>query len=215
MTCRVATHRLLQAHGDHTRRVLMVLEPVATKVRDLPLKMGKHSPITCVLGIPPYKADFILVSQKPPVEAQVIIGTPITFHKWIVAKMLVLDDIKMLLIDGVDRVLAEVIMCSTISNDVVEAFVSKTKQVLRTMEVPSLDNVKHYKVNVPNEISKINIIQNKILDHNPKVGQTIIYHTKESVGMLCGALEVNKFKLKTIDAEIKSLRSLKRSGFKL
>ncbi|GKA70548.1 hypothetical protein Tco_0776687 [Tanacetum coccineum] len=109
-----------------------------------------------------------------------------------------------------------VIMCSTISNDVVEAFVSKTKQVLRTMEVPSLDNVKHYKVNVPNEISKINIIQNKILDHNPKVGQTIIYvHTKESVGMLCGALEVNKFKLKTIDAEIKSLRSLKRSGFKL
>ncbi|GJR92629.1 DEAD-box ATP-dependent RNA helicase 38 [Tanacetum coccineum] len=90
---------------------------------------------------------------------------------------------------------------STISNDVVEVFVSKTKQVLRTMEVPSLDNVKQYKVNEPDEISKINIIQNKILDHNPKVGQTIIcVHTKESVGMLCEAPEDNKFMLKTIDA---------------
>ncbi|GKD31851.1 reverse transcriptase domain-containing protein, partial [Tanacetum coccineum] len=72
-------------------------------VRDLLLKMGKHSPITCVLGIPPYKAGFILVSQKP----QVIIRTPLTIHKWIVAKKLVLDDMKILLIDDVDRVLAE------------------------------------------------------------------------------------------------------------
>ncbi|GKC54544.1 DEAD-box ATP-dependent RNA helicase 38 [Tanacetum coccineum] len=103
-------------------------------------------------------------------EAQVIIGIPLTIHKWIV------DDMKMLLIDDVDRVLVEAVG-STISNDVVEVFVSKTKQVLRTMEVPSLDNVKQY-----------------------KVGQTIIcVHTKESVGMLCEAPEDNKFMLKTID----------------
>ncbi|GKC93385.1 DEAD-box ATP-dependent RNA helicase 38, partial [Tanacetum coccineum] len=79
----------------------------AAQSEDWLLKMGKHSPITCVLGIPPYEADYIPTPQMPPVEAQVIIGTPVTIRDWIVAKKLVLDDMKMLLIDDVDRVLAE------------------------------------------------------------------------------------------------------------
>ncbi|GKE65565.1 DEAD-box ATP-dependent RNA helicase 38, partial [Tanacetum coccineum] len=69
--------------------------------------MGKHSPITCVLGLPPSKKDYTPLAKKLPVEAQVIIGTPVTIHKWIVAQKLVLDGVGMLLIDDVDHLLAE------------------------------------------------------------------------------------------------------------
>ncbi|GKB39967.1 DEAD-box ATP-dependent RNA helicase 38 [Tanacetum coccineum] len=54
---------------------------LAIQIRDLLLKMGKHSPITCVLGLPPSKKDYTPLAKKLPVEAQVIIGTPVTIHK--------------------------------------------------------------------------------------------------------------------------------------
>nr|GFA46995.1 DEAD-box ATP-dependent RNA helicase 38-like [Tanacetum cinerariifolium] len=48
-----------------------------------------------------------LATKMPPVEAQVIIRTPLAIRGWIMAKKLVLYDMKMLLIDDADRVLAE------------------------------------------------------------------------------------------------------------
>lgn len=202
---------------------------LAIQNMDLLSKMGKHSHITCVLGVPPYKATYISLAKMPPVDTQVIIGTPVTIHKWIAANKLVLDDMKMLLIDDVDRVLAEpgfkdnvvrimkdiskkhpqcqVIMCSTNSSDAVEALVSKFKQVsakeflsfTREMEVPSLDSVKQYKVHVPDECSKFMVIKNNLLDVIAEVGQTIIFHTKENALMLCETLKVNRFMYRTLD----------------
>nr|GEZ35183.1 hypothetical protein [Tanacetum cinerariifolium] len=49
-----------------------------------------------------------LATKMPPVEAQVIIRTPLAIRGWIMAKKLVLYDMKMLLIDDADRVLAEI-----------------------------------------------------------------------------------------------------------
>ncbi|GJZ45780.1 DEAD-box ATP-dependent RNA helicase 38 [Tanacetum coccineum] len=109
--------------------------------------------------------------------------------------------------------ISPVIMCSNIFNDAMAAFVSRIKQVLSkkkeedisfiaNMEVPTLHNVNQYKVNVPDKLSKINFIKNNILDHasEVEVGQTIIYiHTEESARMLCGALEVSDFTLRTLD----------------
>nr|GEW01696.1 DEAD-box ATP-dependent RNA helicase 38 [Tanacetum cinerariifolium] len=72
----------------------------AIQIKDLLLRMGKHSPITCVLGLPPSKKDYTPLAKKLPVEAQVIIRTPVTIHKWIVAQKLVLNGVGMLLIPG-------------------------------------------------------------------------------------------------------------------
>ncbi|GKD99615.1 DEAD-box ATP-dependent RNA helicase 38, partial [Tanacetum coccineum] len=93
-----------------------------------------------------------------------------------------------------------VIMCSSISNDAVDAFVLETKKVLSEKEyisctakikVPSLNNVKHYKVIVPDEVLKLYFIKTKILSSVKSEGkQTIIFvHTKEKARMLCEALK--------------------------
>ncbi|GKF13404.1 DEAD-box ATP-dependent RNA helicase 38, partial [Tanacetum coccineum] len=80
---------------------------LAIQTRDLVLKIKNHSPIDAELGLPPYKADYEPLVKKPPVRSHVIIGTPVTIHKWIAAQKLAIDHLKMVLIDDVDRVLAE------------------------------------------------------------------------------------------------------------
>ncbi|KAI3680355.1 hypothetical protein L2E82_50407 [Cichorium intybus] len=86
------------------------------------------------------------------------IGTPGTINKWIAAKKLRTSHLKILVFDEVDHMLAE-------NNE--QLFVKK--------EELSLDSVKQYKVNLPDELSKIMVIKDKIMELGQKVGQTIIF----------------------------------------
>ncbi|PWA87902.1 P-loop containing nucleoside triphosphate hydrolases superfamily protein [Artemisia annua] len=71
-----------------------------------------------------------------------------------------------------------------------ELFVNEEyNQLFVKKEELSLNSVKQYKVSVPDELSKIMVIKDKILDLGQKIGQTIIFvPTKISAGMLHDAL---------------------------
>lgn len=95
----------------------------------------------------------------------------------------------------------QVLLFSATFNDTVKAFVSKIVKDLFTQEYNrlyvrkdelSLDCIKQYKINVPDELAKIYVIKEKILELGEKVGQTIIFvRSKRSARMLHD--ELSKF----------------------
>lgn len=70
--------------------------------------MGKYTGITSMCAIPSDSANYIPISRRPPVTDQVVIGTPGTIKKWISAKKLATRDVKILVFDEADHMLAEV-----------------------------------------------------------------------------------------------------------
>ncbi|KAJ0443498.1 putative RNA helicase [Helianthus annuus] len=183
------------------------------------LKMGKFTGITSELGLPADKANYIPISKRAPVTAQVIIGTPGTINKWIAAKKLGTSNLKILVFDEADHMLAEsgfkedsvrimkeivrwspqcqVLLFSATFNETVKAFVSKIvkdlfvqdyNQLFVKKEELSLDSIKQYKVNLPDELSKI---------------MTIIFvRTKRSAGMLHDALVKYGYEVTTIQGAL-------------
>ncbi|PWA42106.1 P-loop containing nucleoside triphosphate hydrolases superfamily protein [Artemisia annua] len=77
------------------------------------LKMGKFTGITSELGLPPDKANYISNAKRAPVTAQVIIGTPGTINSWITAKKLGTSELKILVFDEADHMLANVSFINT------------------------------------------------------------------------------------------------------
>lgn len=75
------------------------------------LKMGKFTGITSELAIPSDPSNYIPINKRPPITAQVIIGTPGTISKWMMAKKLGMREMKILVFDEADHMLAEVIHC--------------------------------------------------------------------------------------------------------
>ncbi|PWA80584.1 P-loop containing nucleoside triphosphate hydrolases superfamily protein [Artemisia annua] len=158
-------------------------------------KMGKFTGITSELAT---RKESISVFTRPPVTTQVVIGTPGTINKWIVAKKLGTSCLNILVFDEADHMLAEVLLFSATFNDKVKAFVSKIftelfvkeyNQLYVKKEELSLDSVKQYKVKVPDELSKIMVIKDKIMFLAQKLGQTIIFvRTRQSAGYLHKAL---------------------------
>nr|GEX73224.1 DEAD-box ATP-dependent RNA helicase 38 [Tanacetum cinerariifolium] len=71
------------------------------------LKMGKFTGITSELGLPADKANYIPIGKRAPVTAQVVIGTPGTISKWIAAKKLGTSQLKILVFDEADHMLAD------------------------------------------------------------------------------------------------------------
>ncbi|KAI3826156.1 hypothetical protein L1987_00201 [Smallanthus sonchifolius] len=71
------------------------------------LKMGKFTGITSELALAVDKANYIPVSKRAPVTAQVVIGTPGTINKWVAAKKLGTSNLKILVFDEADHMLAE------------------------------------------------------------------------------------------------------------
>nr|XP_016447232.1 PREDICTED: DEAD-box ATP-dependent RNA helicase 38-like isoform X1 [Nicotiana tabacum]XP_016447233.1 PREDICTED: DEAD-box ATP-dependent RNA helicase 38-like isoform X2 [Nicotiana tabacum] len=71
------------------------------------LKMGKFTGITSELAIPADAANYIPISKRPPVSAQVVIGTPGTVNKWVTARKLGMSCMKILVFDEADHMLAE------------------------------------------------------------------------------------------------------------
>ncbi|XP_076940348.1 DEAD-box ATP-dependent RNA helicase 38-like [Bidens hawaiensis] len=193
-------------------------------------KMGKFTGITSELSLSVDKANYIPISKRPPVTAQVVIGTPGTINKWIAAKKLGTFSMKILVFDEADHMLAEsgfkedsvrimkeivkwspncqVLLFSATFDDAVKAFVSKivedlfvreyNKLFVKKEEQP-LECVKQYKVHVPDELSKVMVVKDKIMDLADKVVKAIIFvHTRRSAGMLHKALVDYGFGVTTI-----------------
>lgn len=67
--------------------------------------MGKFTGVTTEFGLP---NNYIPIAKRAPITAQVIIGTPGTVNKWIEAKKLGTSNLKILVFDEADHMLAQV-----------------------------------------------------------------------------------------------------------
>ncbi|KAK7267840.1 hypothetical protein RIF29_20519 [Crotalaria pallida] len=179
-------------------------------------KMGKYTGISSECAIPTDSRVDLSVAKRPPIMAQVIIGTPGTIKKWMSYKKLGVTRLKILVFDEADQMLAEdgfkddslrimkeiekfnsncqVLLFSATFNDTVKNFVSRTvkmdhNKLFVKKEELSLDAVKQYKVRCPDELSKIEVIRDYIFEIGENVGQTIIFvRTRESAKSLHTAL---------------------------
>ncbi|KAM3287918.1 DEAD-box ATP-dependent RNA helicase 38 [Capsicum chacoense] len=198
------------------------------------MKMGKYTGITSELAIPADTTNYIPLAKRPPITAQVVIGTPGTIGKWVSAKKLGMSCMKILVFDEADHMLAEsgfqddsvrimkaivkanadcqVLLFSATFGENVKAFVTKIvkdlfvkdyNQMFVKKEELSLDSVKQYKVHCPDELSKVMIIKDKILELGQKVGQTIIFvGTRNSVSMLHKSLVDYGYEVTTIQGNL-------------
>ncbi|KAJ0661737.1 putative RNA helicase [Helianthus annuus] len=197
---------------------------LAVQNMEVLLKMGKFTGITSDLFIPADKANYI------PVTAQVIIGTPGTINRLIAAKKLGTSHLKILVFEEADYLLLEgcfkeeavlmkevvrwspkcqVLLFSATLSDTIKAFVSTIvkdlsvqgfRQLLVNKEELSLDSVKQYKVNLPDELSKIMVIKDKIM----KLGwQTVIFGgTSKSARRLHEALVKHGYAVTTVEGPL-------------
>ncbi|KAM0023626.1 putative RNA helicase [Helianthus debilis subsp. tardiflorus] len=197
---------------------------LAVQNMEVLLKMGKFTGITSDLFIPADKANYI------PVTAQVIIGTPGTINRLIAAKKLGTSHLKILVLEEADYLLLEgcfkeeavltkevvrgspkcqVLLFSATLSDTIKAFVSTIvkdlsvqgfRQLLVNKEELSLDSVKQYKVNLPDELSKIMVIKDKIM----KLGwQTVIFGgTSKSARRLHEALVKHGYAVTTVEGPL-------------
>ncbi|XP_061346963.1 DEAD-box ATP-dependent RNA helicase 38-like [Gastrolobium bilobum] len=173
-------------------------------------KMGKYMGISSECAIPADSSDALPIAKRAPIMAQVVIGTPGTINKWMAYKKLGVTRLKILVFDEADQMLAQdgfkddslrimkgiekvnsncqVLLFSATLNDIVQNFVSRTvKQDYNTLFVKelSLDAVKQYKVHCPDELSKIEMRKDYILEIGENLGQTIIFvRTRNSAKML-------------------------------
>ncbi|KAL2454280.1 DEAD-box ATP-dependent RNA helicase 38 [Abeliophyllum distichum] len=199
------------------------------------LKMGKYMEITSELAIPADSSNYIPIHKMPLITAQVIIGTPGTINKWIIAKILGMSQMKILVFDEADHMLSEsgfqdvtvkimkaivkcnsncqVLLFSATFEGAVLAFVSKTveklfvgdyERIVVKKEELSLDAVKQYRVQCPDEHSKIEAIKGKIFEIGDKVGQSIIFVRKrDSASNLHKALVKLGYEVTTIHGALK------------
>ncbi|CAL5350870.1 unnamed protein product [Camellia sinensis] len=70
-------------------------------------KMGNYTGITSECAIPMDSSNYVPISKRAPVTAQVVIGTPGTINKWVTAKKLSTNYLKILVFDEADHMLAE------------------------------------------------------------------------------------------------------------
>ncbi|KAK2401135.1 DEAD-box ATP-dependent RNA helicase [Trifolium repens] len=180
-------------------------------------KMGKYTGISSESAIPMDKRDSIPISKRSPIMAQIVIGTPGTIKNLMTYKKLGVTRLKILVFDEADQMLAEdgfkddslrimkeiekfnsncqVLLFSATFSDIVKSFVTRIvekkehNKLFVKKEELSLDAVKQYKVRVPDELQKIEVIKDYIFDIGENVGQTIIFvRTRNSAKMLHKAL---------------------------
>lgn len=114
--------------------------------------------------------------------------------------------------DDCDSSLYQVLLFSATFNETVEAFVKKIVEDLFVKdynklfvkkEELSLESVKQYKVHCPDELSKVLVIKDKILEMGDKIGQTIIFvRTRNSAGMLHKSLAEYGYEVTTIQGAL-------------
>ncbi|KAL5742855.1 hypothetical protein ACOSP7_029587 [Xanthoceras sorbifolium] len=193
-------------------------------------KMGKHTGITSECAIPMDSTNYISMSKRPPVTAQIVIGTPGTIKKWMSAKKLGVSSVKILVFDEADHMLAEdgfkddslrimkdiermsahcqVLLFSATFNETVKNFVSRVvkdhNQLFVKKEDLSLESVKQYKVNCPDELAKVLVIKDRIFELGENLGQTIIFvRTRNSASTLHKSLVDLGYEVTTIQGALK------------
>ncbi|XP_010918007.1 DEAD-box ATP-dependent RNA helicase 38 [Elaeis guineensis] len=203
---------------------------LAIQNQNVLLKMGKYTGITSMCAIPSDSSNYIPISRRPPVTDQVVIGTPGTIKKWISAKKLATRDMKILVFDEADHMLAEdgfkddserimkdirrssgdcqVLLFSATFNETVKAFVSRVvkdaNQIFVKKEELTLAKVKQYKVQCPDEQAKMEVIRDKIFEFGQKVGQTVIFvRTRNSATMLHTSLLKEGYECTSIQGALK------------
>ncbi|KAL4325645.1 hypothetical protein GQ457_11G007990 [Hibiscus cannabinus] len=169
---------------------------------DVLRKMGKHTGITSECAIRSDGSNRNNIYNRPPITAQVVIGTPGTILKWMSCKKLSVSFVKILVFDEADHMLLEegfkddslrimkdiqrrsshcqVLLFSATFDDIVKNFISKIVKgdhirLFVKKEELSLDSVKQYKVNVPDELSKVMVIKDRIFEFGERLGQAIIF----------------------------------------
>ncbi|MCL7023282.1 hypothetical protein MKW94_015835 [Papaver nudicaule] len=131
--------------------------------------MGKHTQITSICAVPTGKT--CLSSDRGPIRDQIVVGTPGTIKKWMSKNRFNARNVKMLVFDEADHMLAEdgfkddserivktlrsscalcqVLLFSATFNDTVKNFVSKMikdgNQMFVKKEELSLESVKQFK----------------------------------------------------------------------
>ncbi|XP_068657366.1 DEAD-box ATP-dependent RNA helicase 38-like [Aristolochia californica] len=180
------------------------------------LKMGKYTGITSMCAVPMDSSNYVPIAKCPPVTDQVVIGTPGTIKKWMAAKKLGTRDLRILVFDEADHMLAEdgfkddslrimkdiernssgcqVILFSATFSETVKDFVRRVvkdgNQLFVKKEELSLDVIKQYKVFCPDELAKNEVIKNKIFELGKNWGQTIIFvRTRRDADRLYKELE--------------------------
>ncbi|KAJ8899784.1 hypothetical protein K2173_019484 [Erythroxylum novogranatense] len=178
-------------------------------------KMGVYTQITSECAVPMDNTSGERSKFRPPIFAHVVIGTPGTVKRLMSLRKLSVTDLKILVFDEADHMLAkdgfqddsmkimkdieksntkcQVLLFSATFDEAVKNFVLKTvkdfNQLFVKKEELSLESVKQYKVNCPDEISKILVIKDRILEFGENLGQTIIFvNSKRSASMLHKAL---------------------------
>ncbi|CAO2839444.1 unnamed protein product [Amaranthus hypochondriacus] len=194
-------------------------------------KMGTYTGISAERAVPENldNPSHTPINKRAPVTAQVIIGTPGTIKKWISFKKLSLVNMKILVFDEADHMLAEdgfrddslrimndikkiapkcqVLLFSATFSERVKSFVERTihnyNQLFVKKEELSLESVKQYKVRCPDELAKIKVVGEKILELGQKLGQTIIFvRTRNSAGYLHRALTDLGYEVTTIQGAL-------------
>ncbi|XP_028789631.1 DEAD-box ATP-dependent RNA helicase 38 [Neltuma alba] len=193
-------------------------------------KMGRYTGIGSECAIPTDSRDSIPISKRPPIMAQVVIGTPGTIKKWMSYKKLGVSRLNILVFDEADQMLAEdgfkddslrimkeiekvnlhcqVLLFSATFNDTVKNFVSRVvkkdhNQLFVKKEELSLQAVKQYKVNCPDELSKIDVIRDYIFEIGENVGQTIVFvRTRNSASMLHESLADLEYEVTSIQGAL-------------
>ncbi|KAJ0974007.1 hypothetical protein J5N97_015972 [Dioscorea zingiberensis] len=136
------------------------------------MRMGKFTAITSMCAIPSDSASYVPMYKRPEVKEHVVFGTPGTIKKLMTAKKLRTCNIKILVFDEADHMLAEsgfkddserimrdirresggcqVLLFSATFNETVKAFVSHVvrdgNQIFVKKEELALEKVKQYKV---------------------------------------------------------------------
>ncbi|KAF9617991.1 hypothetical protein IFM89_039306 [Coptis chinensis] len=168
-------------------------------------KMGKYTGITSIPALPTKDG------RRGQVVDQVVIGTPGTIGRWFSYKTLSPRDLKILVFDEADHMLADsgfqedslklmrdirkanrniqILLFSATFNETVKSFaakhVSDPNQMFVKKEELSLDVVKQYKVYCPDEKAKLELIKDRIFELGEKLGQTIIFvNSKNSAKLL-------------------------------
>ncbi|MFQ6647219.1 hypothetical protein Gotur_020596 [Gossypium turneri] len=168
---------------------------------------------------------------RPPITSQIVIGTPGTIRHRIRANKLSLSYLKILVLDEADHMLAEdgfkddsvhiinkircvnpqcqVLFFSATFNETVKEFAAKIvkgnhNQLFVKKEELSLQSVKQYKVNCPDELAKVMVIKDRILEFGERVGQTIIFvRTRNSAITLHRILVEIGYDVTTIQGALK------------
>uniref|UniRef100_A0A453ITE0 RNA helicase n=4 Tax=Triticinae TaxID=1648030 RepID=A0A453ITE0_AEGTS len=202
---------------------------LAQQNKSVLMRMGKFTGITCACATPPAQKDYMPISKMAPVTDQVVIGTSGTLTKWITHKKLATREIKILVFDEADHMLAEegfktdslrimkdiqnsaggcqVLLFSATFNEKVKEFVTKAikdgNQIFVKKEDLTLEKVKQYKVRVPDEAAKIEVIRDKIFEFGQKVGQVIIFvRTRNSTKNVHNALTKEDYVCSSIQGSL-------------